>query len=90
MAELTGMIASDYGAKKKPITARNPKTNSIIKRTYQTVGNMIRSFEVSDTSINEKDPWTDILSAVRFTTRATIYTTIQAASMQLVFVRDAY
>eukprot|EP00957_Ditylum_brightwellii_P183788 13999315-Ditylum_brightwellii.AAC.1 len=63
MAEFTEMIASDYGVKKTPITTRNPQANSIIKRIHQTIGNMIRSFEVHDTSSNEKDPWTGILSA---------------------------
>eukprot|EP00957_Ditylum_brightwellii_P031760 2408348-Ditylum_brightwellii.AAC.1 len=71
MAEVTEMIASDYGVKKKLITARNSQANSIIERIHQTIGNMIRSFEVHDTRIGEKDPWTGILSAVRFATRAT-------------------
>eukprot|EP00957_Ditylum_brightwellii_P013982 1055109-Ditylum_brightwellii.AAC.1 len=50
---------------------------------------MIRSFEVHSTDIDEKDPWTGILSAVRFSTKATVHTTMQATSMQLVFGRDA-
>eukprot|EP00957_Ditylum_brightwellii_P072386 5501629-Ditylum_brightwellii.AAC.1 len=50
---------------------------------------MIRSFEVHSTDIDEKDPWTGILSAVRFTTRATVHTTMQATPMQPVFGRDA-
>eukprot|EP00957_Ditylum_brightwellii_P136216 10388665-Ditylum_brightwellii.AAC.1 len=63
MAEFTEMVASDYGVKKKLITARNPITNSIIERIHQTIGNMIRSFEVYYTDIDEKYPWTGILSA---------------------------
>eukprot|EP00957_Ditylum_brightwellii_P114957 8767534-Ditylum_brightwellii.AAC.1 len=63
MAEFTEMIASDYGVKKKPTTARNPQANSIIERIHQTIGTMIRSFEVHGTTIDEKDPWTGILSA---------------------------
>jgi transposase InsO family protein len=43
MAELTEMIASDYGVKKKPITARNPQANSILEMMHQTIRNMIRS-----------------------------------------------
>eukprot|EP00957_Ditylum_brightwellii_P153055 11650722-Ditylum_brightwellii.AAC.1 len=63
MAEFTEMIASDYWVKKKPITARNHKEISIIERIYQTIGNMVRPFEVHGTSIDEKDYWTGILSA---------------------------
>eukprot|EP00957_Ditylum_brightwellii_P080001 6083690-Ditylum_brightwellii.AAC.1 len=50
---------------------------------------MIRSFEVHSTGIDEKDFWTGILSAVRFATRATVNTTMQANPMQLVFGKDA-
>eukprot|EP00957_Ditylum_brightwellii_P051566 3910683-Ditylum_brightwellii.AAC.1 len=49
---------------------------------------MIRSFEVHSNNIDEKDPWTDILSAVRFATRATVHTTMQSTPMQLVFGGD--
>eukprot|EP00957_Ditylum_brightwellii_P047051 3572894-Ditylum_brightwellii.AAC.1 len=63
MAEFTEMIANDYGVKKKPSTARNLQANSIIERINQTIGNMIRSFEVHDTNIDEKDPWSGILGA---------------------------
>eukprot|EP00957_Ditylum_brightwellii_P175855 13390981-Ditylum_brightwellii.AAC.1 len=76
MTEFTKMIASDYGVKEKPITVRNPQANSIIERIHQTMGNMIRSFEVQDTNINEKDPWTGILGTVRCANRVTVHTTM--------------
>eukprot|EP00957_Ditylum_brightwellii_P080107 6092561-Ditylum_brightwellii.AAC.1 len=63
MAEFTEMVTRDYGVKKKPIAAKNTQANSIIERIHQTIGNMIRSFKVHDTSIDEKDAWTGILSA---------------------------
>eukprot|EP00957_Ditylum_brightwellii_P124396 9480975-Ditylum_brightwellii.AAC.1 len=88
MAEFSEMILKDYGVKKKLITVRNPQVKSIIERVHQTLGNMIRSFEGHSTDIDEKDPWTGILSAVRFATRATVHTTMQASPMQLVFGRD--
>ena len=50
---------------------------------------MIRSFEMHKTDLDESDPWTGILSAIRFATRATVHTTMQATPMQLVFGRDA-
>eukprot|EP00957_Ditylum_brightwellii_P166607 12682664-Ditylum_brightwellii.AAC.1 len=81
IAEFTEMLASDYGVKEKPITVRNSQANSIIERIHQTIGNMLRSFKVHDTSIDEKDPWTGVLSAVRFATRATVHTTMQKTPM---------
>eukprot|EP00957_Ditylum_brightwellii_P057099 4327130-Ditylum_brightwellii.AAC.1 len=82
MAEFPEMILKDYGVRKRPITVRNHQANSIIERIHQTIGNMIRPFEVYSTDIDEKDPWTGILSTVRVATRATVLT-------QLVFGRDA-
>eukprot|EP00957_Ditylum_brightwellii_P168413 12819079-Ditylum_brightwellii.AAC.1 len=84
MADFSEMVLKEYGVKKKHIIVRNPQANSIIEMIHQTIGNMIRPFEVNNTDIDEKDPWTGILSAVRFATIAAVHT-----NMQLVFGREA-
>jgi hypothetical protein len=90
MAEFAKMVRNDYGVKKKPITTRNPQANSIIERIHQTIGNIIRTFEVTkNPEIDEEDPWSGILAATMFATRATYHTTNQATPAQLVFGRDA-
>jgi hypothetical protein len=87
MAEFSAMLENDYGIKKRPITKRNPQANAIVERVHQTIGNMIRIFQVQN--MDEEDPWTGILNAVAFAIRATVHTTTQATPMQLVFGRDA-
>lgn len=87
MAEFSAMVVNDYGIKKKPITKRNPQANAIVERVHQTIGNMIRTFQVQN--MDEENPWIGILSAVAFAIRATVHTTTQATPMQLVFGRDA-
>ena len=89
MAEFAEMIQKDYGIKRKPITTRNPQANAILERIHQTIGNMIRALQVQEAEVDEEDPWTGILSAIAFATRATIHTTLQATPAQLVFGRDA-
>jgi len=89
MAEFSKMIQNDYGVKKKPITARNPQANAIIERVHQTIGNIIRTFQVQDQELDENDPWSGILAATMFAIRATYHTTLQATPTQLVFGRDA-
>ena len=89
LAEFAEMMRVEYGIKRKPITVRNPQANSIIERIHQTIGNMIRTFRVNETYMDSDDPWSGLLSAVAFATRATIHTTLQATPMQLVFGRDA-
>ena len=61
MAEFSKMCHNDYGLKKKPITTRNPHPNAIIERIHQTIGNIIRTFDVSN--IVNNNPWSGILAA---------------------------
>ena len=87
MAEFAKMCRDDYGLTRRPITTRNPQANAIIERVHQTIGNIIRTFDVQ--TIDDKDPWAGILAATMFAVRATYHTTLQASPMQLVFGRDA-
>ena len=89
MGDFANMIADDYGITKRPITVRNPQANSIIERIHQTLGNIIRTFELHDDSDVTQDTWKGILLAAMFALRATYHTTTQATPMQLVFGRDA-
>ena len=91
MAEFATMIKQDYNVKRKLITTRNPASNAIIERVHQTIGNMIRSFQVQDLQISPDSDfsWTGILQAVSFAVRSTVHTTTRATPMQLVFARDA-
>ena len=89
MGEFARMVEKDYGIKRKPITTRNPQANSIIERIHQTIGNMIRSFQIGQIEIDEDDPFSGVLAATMFATHATYHTTTQATPTQLVFGRDA-
>ena len=61
-----------------------------VERVHQTIGNMIRTFELYDNDgIDDDDPWSGILAAVMAAVRSTYSTTTQATTMQLVFGRDA-
>jgi hypothetical protein len=89
MGEFAQMVQKDYGIKTKPTTTRNPQANSVIERVHQTIGNMIRTFQMGSSEINEDDPWSGVLAATMFAIRATYHTTTQATPAQLVFGRDA-
>ena len=87
MAEFAKICHNDYSLKKKPITTRNPQSNAIIECIHQPIGNIIRTFDVSN--IVNNDPWSGILAATMFSVRATYHTMLQASPMHLVFVQDA-
>jgi hypothetical protein len=81
-------MLNDYGVKKEPITTRNPQANAIVERVHQTIGNIIRTFELHENYLDEDDPWKGILAATAFAIRATYQTTLQKSPGQLVFGRD--
>ena len=57
MAEVSQLIRNDYDIKKKPITVRNPQANAIIERVHQTIANIIRTFDLNNTEVEEENPW---------------------------------
>ena len=61
MAECAKMCQNDYGLKRKPIKTINPQSNAIIEQIHQTIGNIIRTFDVYN--IVNNDPWSGILAA---------------------------
>ena len=90
MAEVKQMLQEDYGCRVNQITTRNPQANAILERIHQTIGNMVRTARIhSQDEVDEKDPFSGILSAAAFATRATVHTTLGATPSQLVFGRDA-
>jgi hypothetical protein len=90
MAEVHDLLRYDYGCKINKITTRNPQANAIVERVHQTIGNMIRTWFVDDPDLEGPGPYTGLLTAVAFATRATVHTTLNATPCQLVFGRDAF
>ena len=89
MGDFKQMVAEDFGIKRKPITTRNPQANAMIERAHQTIGHMIRSFQVQNLELDLNDPWSDILAATMFAMRSTVHTTTKSTPAQLVFGRDS-
>ena len=87
MAEFSKMCQNNYVLKRKHKITRNPQSNAIIEKIHQTIGNIIRTFDVS--SIVNNDPWSGILAATMFAVRATYHTTLQEYPMKLLFGQDS-
>lgn len=81
-------LLKQYGIKGKPITTRNPQANAIVERVHQVLGNIVRTFELEDNYLDEKDPWKGLFTATAFAIRSTYHTTLQKTPGQLVFGRD--
>jgi hypothetical protein len=66
----------NYGIKPKPSTSHNPQSNGIIERVHLTLGNMLRSFEMQNKTLNEGGPWSSFLAAMAWAIRSTYHTTL--------------
>jgi transposase InsO family protein len=78
----------NYGLTAKVTTAYNPQSNGIIERVHQVITDALRTFELEERNLDEKDPWTPFLQAACFAIRSTYHTTLGATPAQLVFGRD--
>ena len=87
MAEFSKMCQNDFDLKSKRITTRNPQSNAIIEQINQTIGNIIRTFDVSN--IISNDPWSSILATTIFAVQITYHTILQAYPMQVGLSQDA-
>ena len=79
---------ANYGLTPKTTTAYNPQANGIIERVHQVIADALRTFELEEQHLDERDPWTPFLQAACFAIRSTYHTTLGATPAQLVFGRD--
>src|SRR5687768_15420309 len=82
------MFLHDYGIKCKPITVRNSQSIAIVERIHQVIGNIIRTFDLEVSYLDNDNPWRGILAATAFAVRSTYHTTLWKTPEQLVFGRD--
>ena len=78
----------NYGMKPCQLTPYNPQANGTIERVHQVLNNCLRTFELEEQELNERDPWGPFLAAAAFAIRSTLHTTLKASPAQLVFQRD--
>ena len=81
-------MVENYGLKKGETTAYNPQANGVCERVHQVINDALRTFELEEQDLDEKDPWTPFLTATCFAIRSTYHTTLGATPAQLVFGRD--
>ena len=68
-------------------SVKNPQAN-LVKRVYQTLGNIIHLHDTKNKILDPMDPFTDILCACMWAMCSTVHTILKATPGQLVFRRD--
>ena len=47
----------EYGITAKTRTSGNPTSNAILERIHQVLGNLVRTCNITETYVDEDDPW---------------------------------
>ena len=82
------MIENEYGIKTKPVSPGNPQANIIVEIINQVLGNLVRTYNLQETYVDDAHPWSGILAAEAFAVRSTYHMTKGKISGQLLFGRD--
>jgi hypothetical protein len=76
-----------YGIQRVPTTVKNPAAN-MVERVHQTLGNLLRVYELEEYEFPRGDPWSNILASAAWAIRSTYHTTLGATPGQLIYGRD--
>ena len=82
------MIEKEYGIKTELASPRNPQANTTIEIINQVLGNLVRTYNLQETYVDDTDPCMGILATHYFTIRSTYHRNKGKITGQLLFGRD--
>ena len=65
------MIEQENGINTKPASSGNPCANATIEQIHQVLGNLVITYNLQETHVDDSDPWMGILAAADFAVRIT-------------------
>ena len=60
----------------------------MVERVHQTLGNLLRVYELEKYEFPRGDPWSNILASAAWAIRSTVHTTLGTTPGQLIYGRD--
>ena len=60
----------------KPITTHNPQANAIVERIHQVLNDMIQTYELEETELDETNPFDEMLTSIAYAIRCTYHTVL--------------
>ena len=69
------MIEKKYGIKTKPASPGNQQANAIVERIHQVIRNIVRTFNIQETYVDDAGQWMGILTSAAFAVHSTYHTT---------------
>lgn len=75
-------LLRSYGIQHVPTTIKNPQAN-FVECVHQTLGNMIRTYELEKFEFDYNDPWSQLLSNCAWVIRSTVHSVLDATLAQI-------
>ena len=82
------LIEEEYLIKSKSISLGNPTSNVILEITHLVLGNLVRTYNIKETYVDEYDIFMGILAATNFENSSTVNILECYTQVQLIFVCD--
>ena len=82
------LIEIEYGITAKPSSLGYPMSNSLLEQIHQVLGNLVWTFNIQQTYIDEKVPWRGILAVAAFAIPSTTNRQKGYSLSQLIFGCD--
>ena len=79
------MIEEEYCIKTYPASPGNLQAKAIIERIQQVLGNILCTYNIQGTYVDDVNPWVGLLAAAAFTVRYTYHRVKGKISVHLVF-----
>ena len=67
------MIESEYGIKTKPAYSGNPQANTIMERVHKDLGNLLCSYNLQETYVDDAYLWKGTLETAAFVEQYTYH-----------------
>ena len=80
-------MEQEYGIKTKPDSSGNTQANKTIKQIYQVLANLVHTYNLQETYVDDTNPCMGILSAAAFMVRSTYHRTEQKNTGQFFWER---
>ena len=60
------LIETEYGITAKPSTSGNPMSNAVLEYIHQVLGNLVWTYNITQSYVDVDDTWSGILAAAEF------------------------
>ena len=63
----SSLVEQEYGINTEPVSPGNPQANVTIEIIHQVIGDLLQTYNLQETYVDDDDSWMGILASAAFT-----------------------